>query len=155
MNIWRSISTGNAKNQISSGTRSKGSSSFMSLSRIVLFLINQRWRPGDRSRFEERGCLLQQHVLQFFSNQCYKEKKRYDKNKAELQAVGTRSAIRMLRKQSGRERRFVTCENHKISKSIVNTDFAVFALEDLKDIGKERWLDRGMKGKLEAGPITS
>ena len=109
----------------------------------------------DRSRFEERGCLLQQHVLQFFSNQCYKEKKRYNKNKAELQAVGTRSAIRMLRKQSGRERRFVTCENHKISKSIVNTDFAVFALEDLKDIGKERWLDRGMKGKLEAGPITS
>ena len=62
--------------------------------------------------------------------------------------VGTRSAIRRLRKQSGRERRFITCENHKISKSIVNTDFAVFALEDLRGIGKERWLDRGMKGKL-------
>jgi IS605 OrfB family transposase len=75
---------------------------------------------------------------------------RYAKNKAELQAVGTRSAIRRLRKHSGRERRLVTCENHRISKEIVNTDFAVFALEDLKGIGKERWLDRRMKGKLRS-----
>ncbi len=73
---------------------------------------------------------------------------KYAKNKAELQAVGTRSAIRRLRQQSGRERRFVTCENHRISKEIVNTDFAVFALEDLADIGKGRWLDRKMKTKL-------
>lgn len=71
----------------------------------------------------------------FNSSQINDTRKRYAKNKAELQVVGNRSAIRRLRKQSGRERRFVTCENHKISRSIVNTDFAVFALEDLRGIG--------------------
>lgn len=73
---------------------------------------------------------------------------RYAKNKAELQAKGTRSAIRRLRQQSGRERRFVTCENHRISKKIVNADYAAFALEDLKGIGKSRWLDGRMRGRL-------
>jgi IS605 OrfB family transposase len=73
---------------------------------------------------------------------------RYAKNKAELQAKGTRSAIRRLRKQSGRERRFMACENHRISKIIANTEFAVFAMEDLTSIGKERWLDRKLMGRL-------
>lgn len=75
---------------------------------------------------------------------------KYAKNKAELQATGTRPAIRRLRKQSGRERRFVTCENHRISKIIANTEFAVFALEDLAEINKCRWLDRRTKGKLRS-----
>ncbi|MBI0583514.1 MAG: transposase [Methanomassiliicoccus sp.] len=75
---------------------------------------------------------------------------RYAKNKQELQAKGTRSAIRRLRKQSGRERRFMTCENHRISKIIANTEFAVFALEDLAGINKCRWLDRRTKGKLRS-----
>lgn len=75
---------------------------------------------------------------------------KYAKNKAELQAVGTRSAIRRLRQQSGRERRFATCENHRISKKIVNTDFAVFALEDLTEIGKSRCLNRKMKRQLRS-----
>ncbi len=75
---------------------------------------------------------------------------RYAKNKREMQVKGTRSAIRRLRKQSGRERRFVTCENHRISKIIVNTEFAVFALEDLADINMCRWLDRKTKGKLRS-----
>ena len=73
---------------------------------------------------------------------------KYAKNKAELQAKGTRSATRRLRKQAGRERRFVTCENHRISKSIVNTDFAVFALEDLSKIGHNRWLNKTMRNKV-------
>ena len=73
---------------------------------------------------------------------------RYAKNRAELQAKGTRSAIRRLRKQSGRERRFMACENHRISKIIANTEFAVFALEDLTSIGNERWLGRKLRGKL-------
>jgi putative transposase len=70
------------------------------------------------------------------------------KNKVELQAKGTCSATRRLRKQSGRERRFVACENHKISKAIVNTDFAVFALEDLSKIYKDRKMPKGMRSKL-------
>lgn len=52
--------------------------------------------------------------------------------------VVTSGAIRRLRKRSGRERRFVTCESHRISKTIANTEFAVFAMEDLTSIGKER-----------------
>jgi putative transposase len=80
---------------------------------------------------------------------------RYAKNRQELQAKGTRSAIRLLRKQSGRERRFVTCENHRISKIIANTEFAVFALEDLAGIIKYRWLDRRTKGNSVVGRITS
>jgi IS605 OrfB family transposase len=75
---------------------------------------------------------------------------RFAKNKAELQALGTRSAIRRLRQQSGRERRFVTCENHRITKAIANTDFAVFALEDLRGIKNGRPLDRKMKTKLRS-----
>lgn len=86
---------------------------------------------------------------QFFnSSEINATRGRYAKNKAELQALGTRSAIRRLRQQSGRERRFVTCENHRISKNIVNTDFAVFALEDLTNIGKERKLGTEMGTKL-------
>lgn len=73
---------------------------------------------------------------------------RYAKNKAELQAKGTRSAKRRLRQQAGRERRFMACENHRISKTIVNTDFSVFALEDLKYINTNRWLNKGMRRKM-------
>jgi putative transposase len=67
------------------------------------------------------------------------------KNKVELQTKGTRSAIRRLRKQSGRERQFVSCENHKISKQIVNTDFAVFALEDYNRIGAGSGMGHGLR----------
>jgi IS605 OrfB family transposase len=75
---------------------------------------------------------------------------KYARNRATMQAIGTRSAKRRLRQQSGRERRFVTCENHKISKEIVSTEFAVFALEDLTSISRQRWMDREMKGKLRS-----
>jgi IS605 OrfB family transposase len=75
---------------------------------------------------------------------------KYAWNRATMQALGTRSAKRRLKKQSGRERRFVTCENHRISKEIVNTQFAVFALEDLTSISRQRWMDRDMKGKLRS-----
>lgn len=75
---------------------------------------------------------------------------RYAHNKAELQAKGTRSAKRRSKQQSGRERRFIACENHRISKNIVNTDFAVFALEDLKHINTNRWLDSHMRRKVSS-----
>lgn len=54
--------------------------------------------------------------------------------RARLQSKGTRSARRKLRELSGRERRFVTDVNHCISKQIVNSDYSVFALEDLSKI---------------------
>jgi IS605 OrfB family transposase len=51
-----------------------------------------------------------------------------------LQSKGTKSAKRLLRKISRKERRFVTDINHCISKTIVNSPYDIFALEDLTSI---------------------
>lgn len=65
-----------------------------------------------------------------------------------LQSKGTRSAKRKLRKISGRERRFVTDVNHCISKQIVNSDYTVFALEDLSKIRVQKRRGTEMNRKL-------
>jgi len=59
---------------------------------------------------------------------------KFTRLRKELQSKGTRSAKRKLRRIAGRERRFVADTNHCISKQIVNSDFTVFALEDLSKI---------------------
>lgn len=51
--------------------------------------------------------------------------------KARLQAAGTRSAKRHLKRLAGRERRFQADSNHRIAKSVAALDFDVLALEDL------------------------
>src|SRR5262249_24467631 len=54
---------------------------------------------------------------------------RYARLRAKLQEKRTKSAIRLLKKRSGRERRFARYVNHCISKSIVSTaNIAGFAL---------------------------
>jgi len=78
---------------------------------------------------------------------------RYAHNRATLQAKGTRSAKRRLRKMAGRERRFIACENHRIAKQIVNTEFQVIVLENLKGIGKQRTMTNGMPTKLKQWPF--
>jgi IS605 OrfB family transposase len=71
----------------------------------------------------------------FFNSSAVKNvRSKYAHLRAELQSKGTRSAIRKLRKMSGRERRFVTDANHCISKHIVQLPYTVFALEDLTKI---------------------
>jgi putative transposase len=70
---------------------------------------------------------------------------RYNRMRQELQAKGTKSAKRLLRKRSGRERRFVRDVNHCISKAIVQTAQGTargIALEDLQGI-RERIRTRG------------
>jgi IS605 OrfB family transposase len=52
----------------------------------------------------------------------------------QLQSKGTKSAKRLLKKRSRKEKQFVTHVNHCISKEIVNMPYNVFALEDLKSI---------------------
>jgi putative transposase len=62
---------------------------------------------------------------------------RYARLRAKLQKKETRAAKRLLRKRSGRERRFVQDTNHCISKAIVQTAKGTrrgVALEDLKNI---------------------
>ena len=61
----------------------------------------------------------------------------YQKRRAALQRVGTRSAKRRLKKLSGRERRFMKDTNHKISKKLVHKAVhsrKALALEDLTGI---------------------
>jgi len=64
-------------------------------------------------------------------------RKRYRKLRAKLQAKGTKSAKRLLKKRSKKEHRFVTDVNHCIAKRLVAKAKATLrgiALEDLKGI---------------------
>ncbi|WXG44244.1 MAG: RNA-guided endonuclease TnpB family protein [Promethearchaeati archaeon SRVP18_Atabeyarchaeia-1] len=56
---------------------------------------------------------------------------RYAYLRGRLQAAGTRSARRHLRRLSGRERRFQADTNHCIAKQIAAMDYDVLALEEL------------------------
>jgi putative transposase len=62
---------------------------------------------------------------------------RYSRFRRKLQAKGTKSAKRLLRKRSGRERRFARDINHCLSKSLVSTAQGTgrgIALENLTHI---------------------
>lgn len=80
---------------------------------------------------------------QFFSNKISSTMKRYEHLRGVLQAKGTKSAKRHLKKLSGREKRFKANINHVISKAIVErlNSGDIVVLEDIKHIR------RGKKGK--------
>jgi IS605 OrfB family transposase len=66
-----------------------------------------------------------------------KARRRYQKRRQILQKVGTKSAKRRLKKNSGRERRFQQDVNHCISKTLVKKAFVsrkALAIEDLTGI---------------------
>jgi len=85
----------------------------------------------------------------FFNGKAVKNVRgEYAKLRAELQSKGTRSAKRKLKEMSGRERRFVTDVNHCIAKSIVNTGYTVFALEDLGKIRVQKRKGKELDRKL-------
>lgn len=76
---------------------------------------------------------------EFYNSKHLKEVKgRYQHLKAELQAKGTPSAKRKLKKISGREKRFVRDVNHCISKKLANNEFDCYALENLKNIPRNK-----------------
>jgi len=86
---------------------------------------------------------------QFFKNpEVKKLKNRFLYLRKKLQAKGTRSAKRLLKKLSGRETRFMAWTNHKVSKQIISNLGAgdVVVMENLKGIRKNlgrkmnRWL---------------
>ena len=80
---------------------------------------------------------------QFFSNTMKNTMERYERLRSVLQAKGTKSAKRHLKKLSGREQRFKANVNHIISKAIVEKLNAgdTIVLENIKNIR------RGKKGK--------
>ncbi|MGF1471458.1 MAG: RNA-guided endonuclease InsQ/TnpB family protein [Rubrobacteraceae bacterium] len=97
------------------------------------------------------------------SERVEKSRKRYERIRSKLQAAGTKSAKRHLKKLSGKERRFKRDTNHCLSKSIVSqakkSDRGI-ALEDLKGIrqrtGKRlRRSHRGRHGKWAFGELRS
>ena len=97
------------------------------------------------------------------SERVEKSRKRYERIRSKLQAAGTKSAKRHLKKLSGRERRFKKDTNHVLSKNIVEkakrSDRGL-ALEDLKGIrertGKRlRRSQRGRHGKWAFGELRS
>ena len=83
----------------------------------------------------------------FSSQQVRKQKRKFLHVKRQLQAKGTRSAKRLLRKRSGREKRFSLNINHVISKWLSNLSYDIFVLEDLTGIGKKN-KGRKMNGWL-------
>jgi len=75
---------------------------------------------------------------QFFNSKHLRDAKgRYRHLRSCLQSKGTRSAKRHLAKLRGRERRFVKDVNHCLSKTLINSSYAIFALEDLKNMKKK------------------
>lgn len=73
------------------------------------------------------------------SKQLKKVRKKYSKVRASVQRKGTKSSRRLLKRLSGRERRFVSINNHTISKQIVakaKQENKGIAIEDLSKIRK-------------------
>ncbi|MYV02455.1 RNA-guided endonuclease TnpB family protein, partial [Ligilactobacillus salivarius] len=77
----------------------------------------------------------------FFDGQAIMRKRaKYQKLRATLQAKGTKSAKRRLKKLSGRENRWISDVNHCLSKTLVQKYGAntLFVLENLNGVSFER-----------------
>lgn len=75
----------------------------------------------------------------------------YAERKAKLQPVGTKASKRRLRKLSGRQKRFQSWTNHKISKHLVKKakrNGCGLALEDLNGIRKRIKANKSQKARL-------
>ncbi|WIM44022.1 transposase [Methanosarcina mazei] len=86
----------------------------------------------------------------FNGNQIKNVRGKYAHLRKQLQSKGTKSAKRLLRKISRKERRFVTDTNHCISKTIVNMPFDIFALEDLTSIRVQNRKGKAFNRKLNS-----
>ena len=85
--------------------------------------------------FDEQG------KTTFFDSQAIMRKRaKYQKLRATLQAKGTKSAKRHLKKLSGRENRWISDVNHCLSKTLVQKYGAntLFVLENLNGVSFER-----------------
>lgn len=75
----------------------------------------------------------------FNSEQLKKVRKKYSKVRASVQSKGTKSSKRLLKRLGGKERRFVSINNHTIAKQIVQkakSENKGIAIEDLTAIRK-------------------
>lgn len=73
------------------------------------------------------------------SKQAVAVKRKYQYLRTKLQQKGTRSAKRHLKKISGREKRFMSDFNHKLTKQLASRiNVSAYILEDLSNIRKKR-----------------
>lgn len=84
----------------------------------------------------------------FNSKEVKNTRAKYAHLRRELQSKGTKSAKRLLKKISRKERRFVTDVNHCIAKEIVNMPYDVIALEDLTSIRVQNRKGKNFNRKL-------
>jgi IS605 OrfB family transposase len=76
---------------------------------------------------------------QFFNSKYLRNVKgKYQYQRKMLQSKGTPSARRKLKKLAGRERRFVSDTNHRLSKTIAESDYKVFVLEELRRMADKK-----------------
>jgi IS605 OrfB family transposase len=109
------------------------------IQKLRLYIVVERETPKKIEATAVLGVdsgILNHAVLSnnvfFASNHIRNVKGRYLYLRQKLQAKGTRSAKRLLRKRSGRERRFMLDVNHRIAKLVVSQPFSVIALEKLE-----------------------
>ncbi|MEK6882565.1 MAG: transposase [Nanoarchaeota archaeon] len=110
---------------------------------FFLFTFSQEF-PAQSSNSQSRvlGVDLGVHNLavtsdrQFFNSSKVKQiKRKFKFLRSKLQAKGTRSSRRFLKKISGKEKHFMTWVNHNISRKIVdNFDGGKIVMENLKGI---------------------
>ena len=103
----------------------------------VIFRTESPKPSGNRVLGIDRGIVniaVCSNNVFFNGKQIKNVRGKYAHLRKQLQSKGTKSAKRLLKKISGKERRFVTDTNHCISKNIVNLPYEIFALEDLTSI---------------------
>ena len=72
--------------------------------------------------------------IKWNSKELRKHQRKYLYLRSKLQAKGTASSKRHLRRLSGKQMRFSKDLNHVISKKLVNLDYDTFVMEDLKGV---------------------
>lgn len=87
--------------------------------------------------FGQTDIVVLSNGTDYNSEQLKKVRKKYSKVRASVQSKGTKGSRKLLKRLSGRERRFVTISNHTISKQIVakaKAENKGIAIEDLSRI---------------------
>ncbi|QNQ82936.1 IS200/IS605 family element transposase accessory protein TnpB (plasmid) [Lactobacillus sp. PV037] len=83
------------------------------------------------SCYDEQG-----KTLLFSGQKVLRQRRKYKKLRAELQAKGTKSAKRRLKKIGQRENRWMSDVNHRLTKTLIDHygSNTIYALEDLTDV---------------------
>lgn len=97
--------------------------------------------------YDEKG-----HTMFISGQDVLKKRDSFAETRARLQAKGTKSAKRVLKRISGRENRWMSDVNHQISKTLVDRygENTLFVLEDLTGVSfEEKNLSRDAKSSRD------